>query len=92
VQGWQTPIRRLEVTTQLTSVFAQQIQRDVVGAGDVHRPELGRGAHVQHSWDVAGFEVAGVEPVAQGGDVKAGGYGADGGLCHETSLMWCVGR
>ncbi|HEY5472363.1 MAG TPA: hypothetical protein VIK32_04135 [Candidatus Limnocylindrales bacterium] len=52
------------MTTQLTSVFAQQIQRDVVGARDVHPPELGRGAHVKHSWEVAGVEVAGVE-VAQ---------------------------
>jgi hypothetical protein len=76
----------VEVTAQLTSVFGRQIQRDVAGARDVHRPKLGSGAHVKYSWDVAG-----VESIAQGSDVEAGGHGADGGLCHNTPCMSCVG-
>ena len=37
----------LEMGADLVPVFAQQVQRHVVGAGDVHRLELGGSAHVE---------------------------------------------
>ena len=70
----------VQVAADLLAVFAQQVQRHVVRAGDVRGLELRRGAYVQQAWALAGGLVGG-HPVPDGGRVQSGWAGLGG---HET--------
>ncbi len=77
--------------TQLVAVLAQQVQRHVVGAGDVRGLELGGGAHVEQARRVAGRPVDAPSGSARSrcgpqSGVLADGQGAPPGVAGEGTV------